>query len=267
MGIVNVTPDSFSDGGRYADPRAAVEAGLAMVEDGADILDVGGESTRPGAQPVALEEECRRVLPVIAGLCERTGVPVSVDTTKAEVARQAMDLGACIVNDVSAAGFDRQMLPVVAHYGAGLVLMHMRGTPRTMQEAPRYDDVVGTVRDALAGYLERAAAAGVGRSSLALDPGIGFGKSKDHNLALLANLDQLAALGCPLLVGLSRKRFLGEITGRPVGERLSGGLAAIAWCLERGAAMVRVHDVAAAADAVKVFLALRQAVLPGCAAE
>jgi dihydropteroate synthase len=255
MGIVNVTPDSFADGGRWLAAEAAVAHGLALAEQGADILDVGGESTRPGAAAVPLDEELRRVVPVVRELARQTTVPVSVDTSKAEVARQALAAGACLVNDVTALAGDPAMRAVVAAAGAGAVLMHMRGTPRDMQREPRYDDVVAEVQAALAEHLAAACRAGIARASLLVDPGIGFGKTLQHNLALLAGLPRLAALG-PVLVGASRKRFVGELTGAPVEARLAGSLAAAVWCAQQGAAVVRVHDVRETCDALRVWAGL-----------
>ena len=262
MGIVNVTPDSFSDGGAFLDPAAAVEHGLRLAAEGADILDVGGESTRPGAAPVPLEEELRRVVPVVRGLAARCAVPVSVDTTKAAVARAALAEGAAIVNDVSALRFDPALGPAVAAAGAALVLMHMRGEPRTMQQGPRYDDLLGEVRAELAAALARAAAAGVDPARTIVDPGIGFGKSLEHNLELLERLGELEALGRPVLVGPSRKSFIGRITGAPPGERVEGTIAACCLAAARGAHVVRVHDVAA----VRRGLAVADAILAGGAA-
>jgi dihydropteroate synthase len=259
MAIVNVTPDSFSDGGRFASPAAAVEHALRLAESGADILDIGGESTRPGAQPVEAGEEMRRVLPVIEGLAGRTAVAVSVDTTKAVVARAALRAGAHIVNDVSACTADPEMAAVVREAGAGVVLMHMRGNPRTMQADPRYDDVVAEVREYLARRIGDLAEAGVPVGAIAVDPGIGFGKTTAHNLALLAGLDVLTALGRPVVVGHSRKRFIGELTGRPADERLAGSLAAAAAAVLKGAHVLRVHDVAQTRDAARVAAAIAAA--------
>jgi len=248
MGVLNVTPDSFSDGGRYPDVPAAAAAGRAMAAAGADIIDIGGESTRPGADPVLPDEEAARVLPVVAALRDLT---LSIDTRHAAVAARALEAGADIVNDVSA-GADADMFTVAAEHAAGLVLMHMRSDPRTMQAAPTYDDVVGEVEAYL---LERAAAAeaaGVARDRIWIDPGIGFGKTLEHNLDLLRALPRLGSHGYPVLAGVSRKRFLGTLTGRDVAERGDATTAAIALCVYLGATVVRVHDVAAARDAVRV---------------
>jgi dihydropteroate synthase len=266
MGVVNVTPDSFSDGGRFLEPEVAVAHGLELVSCGADLLDVGGESTRPGAQPVSESEERRRVLPVVEALVECCGVPVSIDTTKAPVAAAALEAGAAVVNDVSAGRFDPEILEVVAEAGAGYVVMHMLGQPRTMQDDPRYDDVVGEVGEFLAERLEAARAAGIADDALAADPGIGFGKRLEHNLTLLARLDELCEqVQVPVVVGTSRKRFLGEVMQRTSGEWPEPGerddptLATVVWCVDRGARVVRVHDVRSAARALALVEALRGA--------
>jgi dihydropteroate synthase len=258
MGVLNVTPDSFSDGGRFAGPDAAAEAARRMAADGAAIVDVGGESTRPGAEAVDEATELLRVVPVLERLGQE--MPLSVDTRHAEVARRALDLGAVLVNDVTA-GRDPRMLPLVARRGAGIVLMHMRGEPGTMQDAPAYDDVVAEAEAFLLSRAEQAAATGVPRDRILLDPGIGFGKRLEHNLALLAALPRLAAHGWPLVVGVSRKRFLGDLTGRPVDARRDGTTAAVALAAFHGAAVVRVHDVPAARDAVRVAQGYRQGLL------
>jgi dihydropteroate synthase len=253
MGIVNVTPDSFSDGGMFEDADAAVRHGLRLLEEGADLLDVGGESTRPGSDPVGAEEESRRVLAVLEGL--RRVAPeavLSVDTRKAEVARDAVAAGADIVNDISA-GADADMFGVVAASGAGMVLMHMRGEPKTMQLDPRYDDVVAEVRAVLGERIEAAVAAGVGGDHLAIDPGIGFGKNLEHNLELLHSIGAFRELGVPVLVGVSRKRVIGELSGADdPADRLEGSLAAAVWCATQGVHVVRVHDVAPTVRALRV---------------
>ncbi len=254
MGIVNVTPDSFSDGGEFLDPEAAYAHGMELLEEGADLLDVGGESTRPGAPAVPAGEELERVLPVVERLAD-AGATVSIDTSKAVVADAALGAGAAIVNDVTALG-DPDMAAVCASHGAGLVLMHMLGTPRTMQENPTYRDVVGEVRDLLAERRRTAVDAGVGEERIWLDPGIGFGKTVDHNLQLIAGLPQLAKLGRPILVGVSRKSFLGKLSGREVDERLGAGIAANVACVAAGAEILRVHDVAATSEAMKVTAAI-----------
>jgi dihydropteroate synthase len=244
MGIVNVTPDSFSDGGMFDDVEAAVKHGLQLLEEGADVLDVGGESTRPGSDPVDEEEERARVLPVIEGLRrEAPETLLSVDTRKAAVAREALAAGADVVNDIGAAS-DPDMFGVVGSAGAGMVLMHMRGDPATMQDDPRYDDVVGEVHEYLRERLEAAIFAGIERERLAIDPGIGFGKNVEHNLALLRATSALAELGAAVVVGASRKRFLGTLTGiEDPADRLEPSLAAATWCAAAGADVVRVHDV------------------------
>lgn len=256
MGVLNVTPDSFSDGGRFLDPAAAAARGRAMIDEGADLLDVGGESSRPGAVPVDPAEEEARVVPVIRALRAGSGVPISVDTRRASVARAALEAGADIVNDISALG-DRAMAAVVRASGAGLVLMHMRGEPATMQAAPAYEDVVSEVSAFLSRRLEAAGAAGIPPGAVVLDPGIGFGKTLDHNLALLAGLGRIAAAGRPVLVGVSRKSVVGALTGRAVGERLAGSLALAAYLALRGAAVLRVHDVKETLDAVRIVDRMR----------
>jgi dihydropteroate synthase len=253
MGIVNVTPDSFSDGGLFGDAEDAVAHGVRLVDEGADLLDVGGESTRPGSDPVPAEEESRRVLPVIEGLlAARPGVPVSVDTRKATVARDALGAGATIVNDVSA-GSEPEMFAAIARAGAGMVLMHMKGDPKTMQAEPSYDDVVAEVHEYLRERIEAAVFAGIEADRLAVDPGIGFGKDLGHNLELLRRLDAFRDLGAALLVGPSRKRFIGTLTGvEEPADRIDGTSAAVAWCAAHGADVVRVHDVKTMARVVKV---------------
>jgi dihydropteroate synthase len=262
MGVLNVTPDSFSDGGRYVETSSAVARGLRMAEEGAAIIDVGGESTRPGAAPVDAGEEMARVLPVIEQLAARLDVPVSIDTSKPEVMRAAVAAGARLINDVRALEAPGA-LEAAAESGAAICLMHMRGEPRSMQDDPRYGDVVGEVSAYLAGRLQACRAAGIDDGRLCVDPGIGFGKRPEHNLALLASLDRLADPGIPVLVGVSRKSLVGMITGRPAGERLAGSVAFAALAVMRGAAIVRAHDVAATVDAVKVAGALRRAAAGG----
>jgi dihydropteroate synthase len=250
MGVVNVTPDSFSDGGLFLDADAAIRHGKKLARDGAEILDVGGESTRPGADEVSAEEELARTEPVVAGLA-RTAT-VSIDTSKAGVAEAALDAGASIVNDVTALRGDPEIGALCGERGAGLVLMHMQGTPRTMQESPTYADVVDDVKALLAERLEAAVAAGVAEERIWLDPGIGFGKTLEHNLELLRRLGELRDLGRPLVVGTSRKSFIGKIDGSAVGERLGGTIASSVIAAAEGAAVLRVHDVAEAAQAVRV---------------
>ncbi len=242
MGIVNVTPDSFYDGGRFARPADAIERALRMVTDGADIIDVGGESTRPGSRPVTPQEEMDRTLPVIRGIRSRSGVAISIDTTKAEVAEEAISLGARILNDVSALRFDDRMAGVAARTGAFIVLMHMQGNPETMQQDPVYDDVVDEVRTFLAARIEAATEAGVEVERIFVDPGIGFGKTVDHNLTLIRNLGRLAELGRPVLAGVSRKAFLGAILDTPPDDRIEGTIAANTAAILHGASIIRVHD-------------------------
>ncbi len=259
MGILNVTPDSFSDGGRFLDPDAAVAHGLRLVADGADVVDVGGESTRPGSDPVGADEERERVVPVIERLArERPGLAISVDTRKPEVAEAALAAGACIVNDVSGARAEG-MFEVVRRTGAGLVLMHMLGEPKTMQEAPRYRDVVADVKGYLRERIEAARSAGVPSEALAVDPGIGFGKTLEHNLLLLRHLGALSELGRPVLVGPSRKRFLGAILDLPEDQRDEATAGAVAWAVTHGANVVRVHDVRGIVRVVRVLDAIARA--------
>ncbi len=255
MGVVNVTPDSFSDGGLHPRPGAAIDHGLALAEAGADIVDVGGESTRPGSEPVGGDVEKSRVLPVVEELA-RAGLVVSVDTTKVEVAEGALEAGAEIVNDVSG-GADPEMLDLVGQTGAGLVLMHMQGTPRTMQDDPRYDDVVAEIRDFLLSRAALAGDRGVGRSRIVLDPGIGFGKTLQHNLELLRRLPELVVTGYPIMVGSSRKAFLGKITGieDPAGRDVPTA-ATTALAVAAGVAVVRVHDVRSSRLAAEVAWAI-----------
>jgi dihydropteroate synthase len=257
MGIVNVTPDSFSDGGDFLDPALAIEHGLKLAAEGASVLDIGGESTRPGAAEVSAEEEIARVLPVIKGLMGAPGMAaaISIDTSKATVAERALRSGATIVNDVTALS-DPEMTRACVDGEASLILMHMRGTPRTMQDDPTYGDVVADVREFLAERLERALAAGVPEEMIWVDPGIGFGKTVEHNLELIDRLGELRDLGRPIVLGASRKTFLGKITGREVHDRLGASLAAAVVGAERGAEMLRVHDVAATRDALVVAEAI-----------
>ncbi|MFN8233021.1 MAG: dihydropteroate synthase [Actinomycetota bacterium] len=255
MGVVNVTPDSFSDGGAFLDPRVAIEHGVRLVADGADLLDVGGESTRPGSDPTGVEDEIDRVLPVIAGLVERVDAPVSVDTRKAAVAAAALGAGAAIVNDISA-GADPEMFDLVADRGAGMILMHMKGEPKTMQADPTYDDVVGEVRSFLEGRLRSAVAAGIERDRLCIDPGIGFGKTLEHNLELLRGLASLRQVGSALMVGPSRKGFIGALTDTEAGDRVEGTAGAVAWCAAQGVDLVRAHDVRAMVRVVRVVDAI-----------
>jgi dihydropteroate synthase len=255
MGIVNVTADSFSDGGRYLDLARAVAHGEQLAAEGADLVDVGGESTRPGATPVSLEDELARVIPVVKALVAK-GIAVSVDTMKPEVMQAAAQAGCAMLNDVN--GFRAPgALEAAAASGVAICAMHMQGTPATMQSAPRYDDVVAEVRDFLAARARELEAAGVSRERIVLDPGFGFGKDLAHNVALVKDLAAIAALGYPVLAGLSRKRMIGEITGRAVDDRVAGSVAAALAAVQNGASLVRVHDVKPTVDALKVWAALR----------
>jgi dihydropteroate synthase len=257
MGILNVTPDSFYDGGRRPDADTAVADAMAMVEAGADIIDIGGESTRPGASPVPLDEELARVLPIIISLRRLTQMPISIDTYKSGIAKVALAEGADIVNDISALTFDSGMVDLVAAEKVPVVLMHMQGTPRTMQLAPDYGDVVAEVRDYLARRVEFAVERGVERDKIIIDPGIGFGKTLEHNLALLRGLPALARVGQPLLVGVSRKGFIGKLLDAVPDERLEGSLAAAVAVVLAGAHVIRVHDVKATRMAIRVADAIR----------
>jgi dihydropteroate synthase len=241
MGILNVTPDSFADGGKHFLLNEAIAHAHRMVEDGADFIDVGGESTRPGSEAVPVDEELRRVLPVVERLAKELPVPLSIDTYKSQVAEQALDAGAVIINDISALTFDRAMPAVAARYGASVILMHMQGTPKTMQQNPTYQHVTNEVYRFLEDRVQHARAAGI--EQIIVDPGIGFGKNLQHNVQLIRELGALKAIGCPILVGPSRKSFLGAILDLPVQERLEGTAAAVAVCILNGAQIVRVHDV------------------------
>jgi dihydropteroate synthase len=256
MGVLNVTPDSFSDGGLYLDPDRAVERGLELAAQGADIIDVGGESSRPGSEPVPAEEEIRRVVPVISALRRRSRAFVSIDTTKALVARAALDAGADLINDISAMRFEEDVLRLAAARDAAVVLMHMQGIPKTMQAAPTYEDTLAEVKGFLVKRLAAAVQAGLTRDRIVVDPGIGFGKRLSDNLVLLNHLPAFAELGCPILVGPSRKSFIGQILGLPVQERLEGTLAASVISVARGAHVLRIHDVEAVRRAVRVAEAI-----------
>jgi dihydropteroate synthase len=258
MGILNVTPDSFFDGGRFLDYEAAVEQGIRMARDGADIVDVGGESTRPGSEPVPVEEETRRVAPLIKRLAAEVEVPISIDTRKREVAAAAIEAGATIVNDVTA-GRDPEMFAVVRDAAAGMVLMHMQGEPKTMQHHPRYGDVVHEVREFLRARVEAATTAGIVRDRLCIDPGLGFGKTYEHNLLLMREIEAFLEVGCPVLVGPSRKSFIGIAVGdAPADRRLEGTAGAVAYLVARGANAVRVHDVAEMVEVVRVVDAINR---------
>jgi dihydropteroate synthase len=256
MGVLNVTPDSFSDGGRFLEPAAAVANAVRMVEEGAAIIDVGGESTRPGAAPVAIEEELRRVIPVIEQLRSRVAVPISIDTRRAKVMRAALIAGADMVNDVNALQ-ELEAMHAVANTDAAVCLMHMQGDPRSMQQAPHYNDVVTEVRDFLGDRVAACRSAGIGEERIVIDPGIGFGKTPDHNLRIISRLHDFIWLGRPILVGVSRKSTIGAIADRPVEGRLAGSVALATLAAWNGAAIIRAHDVAATVDAMKIVAALR----------
>ena len=260
MGVLNVTPDSFADGGLYFDHAAALAQARALVAAGADILDIGGESTRPFADPVPLEEELRRVLPIIDAIAPEINIPISIDTYKAPVARAALESGATLINDISALSFDPEMAPLARKYQAPVVLMHMQGTPRNMQRQPHYDDLLGEIRAFFQERLAFATSQGLTPDLLVLDPGIGFGKTAEHNLEILNHLDVFLDLGAPLLLGPSRKAFIGRITGQPAGEeRDIGTLAALAVAVLRGARIVRTHNVVYARQFLAVLTAIRSA--------
>lgn len=258
MGIVNVTPDSFSDGGQFFDTGAAVAHGRRLIAEGADLLDIGGESTRPGATPVTVAEELQRVVPVIRALADQVQVPLSVDTMKPAVARAALEAGASIVNDVAANRTSPAMWEVVAATGAGYVAMHMQGTPQTMQLAPRYTDVIREVREFFGERLDRLEAAGVKAEQVALDPGVGFGKTMEQNLDLLARLAELRTRARPLLLGISRKSFIGKLLGLEPHERIAAGLAGTVWAAGEGAQIFRTHDVAVTVQALRLREALAE---------
>lgn len=260
MGVLNVTPDSFSDGAAFFAPADAIEHARRMVDDGADLIDVGGESTRPGAEPVAAEEEKRRVLPVLEAIAGKIGVPVSIDTWKAEVAAAALDHGAEIVNDISGGRMDPEMIPLVAERDVPIVLGHIRGTPADMQVDPRYDDVVQEVGDELEAHAVRAEEAGIARERILVDPGIGFGKKLEHNLSLLHHLGEFVARGRPVVLGVSRKKFIGQLLDNaPAHDRIEGTAAAVALAVAAGVAVVRVHDVKQMARVVRVASAIVRA--------
>jgi dihydropteroate synthase len=255
MGILNVTPDSFSDGGRFLAPARAAERAFQMIDEGADFIDVGGESTRPQSEPISADEELRRVLPVVARLAEQTNIPISIDTTKAKVASEALAAGARIVNDISGLHFDAKMAEAVANKSASVVLMHIKGTPQTMQLNPTYDNLVGEVMAYLQAGIEKAKQAGI--VQIIVDPGIGFGKTQAHNLHLLRELTRLKALGFPILVGASRKSFIGTILKLPVEQRVEGSVAAAVVAAMNGANIVRVHDVKETKRAMLIADAIR----------
>lgn len=256
MGVLNITPDSFSDGGNYLEPERALERAWEMVDEGADLIDIGGESSRPGALPVTTEEELLRVVPVVRTLAKKIPIPLSVDTVKAEVARQALDEGAWIINDISALNFDREMMEVAARYRAPVILMHMQGNPRGMQKNPTYSDLIGQIRCYLRENLKKAEDHGV--EQIILDPGIGFGKTTADNLKIMRDLERFHDLGRPLLVGASRKRFIGDVLDLPVEDRLEGSLAVACWAAIKGAHIIRVHDIKETLRALRMIEAIHK---------
>jgi dihydropteroate synthase len=253
MGILNVTPDSFSDGGEFFDTDKAIEHAMALANEGADIIDIGGESSRPGADSITVEDELSRVVPVIEAVASKTDIPISIDTTKSKVAASALEAGASIVNDISALRFDEKIGPIAAQHDAYLVLMHMRGTPETMQQDTNYNDIVGEISGCLDSAAKKAAGMGVAPHKIILDPGIGFGKSVDGNFTILKNLHRFLALGYSLMVGVSRKAFIGKTLNLETGERLEGSIAAACYAILNGADIVRVHDVAATKKALTIL--------------
>lgn len=260
MGIVNTTPDSFSDGGQFCDVDATVGHALELEAAGADFLDVGGESTRPGAQPVSEADELRRVIPVVSRLAGEVSVPISIDTTKAEVARQALAAGATIVNDISGLTFDPQMPAVCAASNCGVIVMHIQGTPQTMQNDPHYENVIVEICDHFTARLEQLATAGIAKERIVLDPGIGFGKTAEHNLQILSHIGRFRELGCPVLIGHSRKRFLGKVLGKPLDERVYGTAGVAIALAQQGGDIIRVHDVAAVGDCLTAWQAVMERV-------
>lgn len=259
MGVLNVTPDSFSDGGRYFDESSAIAHALRMTREGADVLDIGGESSRPGAEPLPLEEELKRTIPVIARIAKEISIPISIDTYKAEVAQKALDAGASIVNDISGLRFDPEMARMVARYEVPVVIMHMKGTPRDMQKNPVYDDLIQEILDYLRKGIRTAEESGIAEDRIIIDPGIGFGKTFAHNLQIIHKLHEFTLLGKPVLVGPSRKAFIGKVLGDvPPDERLEGTAAAVAISVMNGASLVRVHEVREMARVVKVADAIRR---------
>jgi len=256
MGIVNVTPDSFSDGGDFLETQAAVDHALSLIEDGADVIDIGGESTRPGSSPIGADEEIARVIPVIEGIARQVQIPISIDTTKAAVARQALDAGATIVNDISGLTFDDEMPNVCAEASPGVVCMHIQGIPQTMQLNPKYKDVVNDICQFFSQRLDELHSKGIARERIILDPGIGFGKTAEHNLQILSNIQKFRALGRPVLIGHSRKRFLGKVLGRAVDERVAGTLGLSISLAAQSTDIIRVHDVRATRDALLAWSAV-----------
>jgi dihydropteroate synthase len=261
MGILNVTPDSFSDGGRYLDSNAAIERAEEIIEQGADIIDIGGESSRPGAEPVPPEQELERVLPVIAAIRRHSDIPISIDTVKSIVARQAIQAGADIINDISAFRYDSQMADIAAESGAPVILMHMLGTPQTMQVNPQYDDCIKEIREFFAERIEYSRKYGIPKEQIILDPGIGFGKRLKDNLSIISNLSSYREVGCPIMIGTSRKSFIGLITGQsnPPECRLGGSIASALLAVMNGADIIRVHDIFETVEAIKIFEAIKTA--------
>ena len=258
MGVINVTPDSFSDGGRFFQAEQAIEQGLRLAQEGADILDIGGESTRPGSEPVTVEEELKRIIPVIENLSQKISIPISIDTYKAKVAERALEAGAEIINDISALRFDPKMVKVAKEFDCPVILMHIQGTPRNMQENPNYIDVAVEIKEYLREQITYAARNGVDENKLIIDPGIGFGKNLEHNLETLKRLSQFKELKKPILIGVSRKSFIGKILDLPVEERLEGSLAALAFAILQGANIVRVHDVKESVRVAKMIDTLKK---------
>ncbi len=257
MGILNVTPDSFSDGGRFNTTDQALVRAMEMVEQGADIIDIGGESTRPGAAKVTAQEEIKRVVPIIEALSKKTDIPISIDTYKSQVAQKSLEAGASIVNDISGLRFDPEMAAVAAKFKAGLVLMHIKGTPENMQQDPQYGDLLGEIKTYLKDSIQVALDAGVERSAIAIDPGIGFGKTVEHNLSLIKNLAYFKDLDCPMVIGASRKSFIGKLNNDiPATERLPGSLAAAVLAVQKGAKIIRCHDVTETKQALNIAIAI-----------
>ena len=267
MGVLNITPDSFSDGGRFFDKGAAIKRAIEMADEGADIIDVGGESTRPGSLGVSYEEEIARIIPVIEKLDGKIECEISVDTRKSKVAEAALKAGASIINDVSGLKYDKDMAKVAARYGAGMILMHMRGTPANMQDSPEYSDLIGEIKNSLKFSVEEALKSGVRKNLIAIDPGIGFGKTVDQNLEILDRLEEFLDLGFPLCVGTSRKSFLGKLLNKPAADdRLAGTIATCVTAVMKGARILRVHDVRAVRDAITItekVLSVKKAMING----
>jgi dihydropteroate synthase len=258
MGVLNVTPDSFSDGGLFFETERAIEHGISMVEEGADFIDIGGESTRPFSEPLSSEEEVSRVIPVIEAIAREVSVPISIDTCKGSVAREALRAGASIINDISALRLDPEIASVAAEAGVPVILMHMKGTPENMQKNPVYGDLIWEIKDFLKGAAQRAIKAGISEDLILVDPGIGFGKTFDHNLQIIQNLSSFSSLGRPILIGTSNKAFIGKILGKEAHERLTGTMATVAVTAMNGAHIVRVHNVKEAVETVKMVDAIKR---------